>query len=203
MFVLTADQRASRRGPDLVPGALAVLEDLPTVLPFERTIGDEIQGVLSDPAIALLAAARLSRANRWSIGLGVGPIESPLPPTSREGRGPAFIAAREAVERAKGLYPSVTVVGADTKQVHEARTVLSLLAGIWVKRTDPGWEAVDTMLRHGGSQAGAARSLGISEQAISQRLKTALWQLELDAQPLIVDLLDRANRASSDERTSP
>ena len=57
MFVLTADQKRSRRRGDRVPEALAALESTlgtaaasGVALPFERTVGDEIQGVLHSPA---------------------------------------------------------------------------------------------------------------------------------------------------------
>lgn len=57
MYVVTADQRDSRSGPDLVPTALA---DLATVRhgapirPFERTVGDEIQALFDEPSSALV-----------------------------------------------------------------------------------------------------------------------------------------------------
>ena len=47
--VLTVDQRASRSGGDRVPDLLAALEPLPCRLPFRRTAGDEVQGLLTDP----------------------------------------------------------------------------------------------------------------------------------------------------------
>ena len=54
IVVVTVDQRASRTGPDLVEALLADLNDprrAPTrVLDFERTAGDEVQGVIDDPA---------------------------------------------------------------------------------------------------------------------------------------------------------
>ena len=47
--VLTVDQRASRTGPDLVPATLDALAQHRSVLPFERTVGDELQGAIADP----------------------------------------------------------------------------------------------------------------------------------------------------------
>jgi len=43
VFVITADQRASRRGPDLVPAALTSLKEVrpQPVRAFDRTAGDE------------------------------------------------------------------------------------------------------------------------------------------------------------------
>ena len=50
--VLTVDQRNSRTSDDRVPATLAALARLPTLRPFQRTAGDEFQGVLDDPAAA-------------------------------------------------------------------------------------------------------------------------------------------------------
>ena len=53
--MLTIDQRASRRGPDRVGAMLERLNGaVPVVLAFERTAGDEFQGVLDDPRVAEL-----------------------------------------------------------------------------------------------------------------------------------------------------
>ncbi|MDJ0357251.1 MarR family transcriptional regulator [Paenarthrobacter sp. PH39-S1] len=101
MFVLTMDQRASRRGPDLVPGLLEMLRDIPAKLAFERSVGDEVQGVLTDPGSIVEVVMRALRTGQWYIGIGVGPVDFPLPPSPREASGPAFVAARAAVERAK------------------------------------------------------------------------------------------------------
>ena len=54
MFVMTVDQRGSRTGPDMVPQTLDRLAEILTgdrapVAGFERTAGDEIQGVLENP----------------------------------------------------------------------------------------------------------------------------------------------------------
>ena len=60
-FVLTVDQRGSRRSADRVPEALSALSGVPTVLRFERTAGDEFQGVLDDPAVVVDVVRRLIR----------------------------------------------------------------------------------------------------------------------------------------------
>ena len=86
--VLTVDQRGSRTSPDLVPGALAALADVPLLRPFERTAGDEFQGVVDDPASLARVAERLLREDRWNIGIGIGPVDEPLPrPCPRRQRG--------------------------------------------------------------------------------------------------------------------
>ena len=55
MFALTIDQHRSRSGRDLVPELLAALSGVRTVLPFERTVGDEVQGLPADAATTLEA----------------------------------------------------------------------------------------------------------------------------------------------------
>src|SRR4051795_8550082 len=83
-YVLTVDQRASRRGPDRVADGLRRLNgSVPTVLPFERTAGDEFQGVLAEPDVVVDVGLQLVRLGGWSIGIGAGPWQSPLPQSTR------------------------------------------------------------------------------------------------------------------------
>ncbi len=48
-YVMTIDQRRSQAGPDAVPAAEELLAGSAPVRAFERTAGDEIQGLLDDP----------------------------------------------------------------------------------------------------------------------------------------------------------
>ncbi len=71
MFVLTIDQRGSRHGTDLVPDLLDRLRAHPGVLlGFDRTVGDEVQGVVEDAAIAVEITLDVMRTHAWSVGLG-------------------------------------------------------------------------------------------------------------------------------------
>ena len=63
VFVFTIDQVASRAGTDQVPNLLTDLQDLCTVIPFGRTVGDELQGVIEDPATAVEAIRRVLAQN--------------------------------------------------------------------------------------------------------------------------------------------
>ena len=56
MFVLTIDQKGSRSGRDRVPDLLDLLGGLPMELPFERSVGDEVQGLSTDAGTAVDAA---------------------------------------------------------------------------------------------------------------------------------------------------
>lgn len=114
MFVVTADQRGSRRHGDLVPAALETLGRMrPGPLRrFERTAGDEIQAVCDDPVVVVDIVLVLMRTSGWRIGVGVGPVETPLPRSGRAGRGPAFVAARTAVRAAHATVAQLAVVPA-------------------------------------------------------------------------------------------
>lgn len=170
-LVLTVDQRASRRNADLVPAALAALAGLETVLPFERTAGDEIQAVLDRPEALPVAVERLVRAGTWAIGIGAGAIDQPLPTHSRAGRGEAYVRAREAVTRAKTSPQRVRVVGPQP-QARALESALWLWSALLHRRSARGWEVAD-LLDEGLSYDETGRRLGISQSAVSQRAQAA------------------------------
>lgn len=196
MFVLTVDQRASTGRPDRVPEVLRRLRAFlggraGVVVPFDRTVGDEVQGVLDDPATVVDVALDLLRDGGWSVGIGVGAVDEPLPAVSREASGEAFVRAREAVEQAKSRAATapVAVRGGPSKRAAEVEALLRLLAAVVDRRTPAGWEAVDALARVGGTQKDVARVLGVSEQAVSQRLRTASWPEEAAVRPVVARLL--------------
>jgi hypothetical protein len=191
-FVLTVDQRASRRGPDRVADALDLLNDgVPTVLPFERTAGDEFQGVLEAADDVVDAVVRLVRLGGWSIGIGAGPVQTPLPSSTRAGAGAAFLSARRAVDAAKQRPTRLAVRGAVPADAGDAQAVLSALAVVVERRSDQAWEAIE-LVAAGRTQSDAAGVLGISRQAVGQRLAAGLWELERELRPTAARCLTRA-----------
>ncbi|WP_205730036.1 hypothetical protein [Blastococcus sp. TF02-8] len=191
-YVMTVDQQGSRRGPDRVGEALARLGDgLRPVLPFERTAGDEFQGVLGTPEAVLEVTVRLVRLGGWSIGIGAGPVQNPLPPSTRAAAGPAFLCARRAVDAAKQRPMRLAVRGAVPPDAADAQAVLSALAVLVARRSPQAWEAID-LVEDGRTQAEAAAELGISRQAVGQRLAAASWELERELRPTAARLLARA-----------
>ena len=91
MYVITADQQASRTSADRVS---ALLDDLgrwaSTVRPFERTAGDEVQGLLDRAEAVTDVVRHLLRDGGWAVGVGIGPVRHPLPDSTRAGAGEAF-----------------------------------------------------------------------------------------------------------------
>ncbi len=196
MFVVTIDQQGSRHAPDRVPALIAGLPAVPGVLRGpERTVGDEVQAVLDDPDGVVQLTLHLLRLGEWSVGIGAGPVDEPLPASTREGRGEAFVLARTAVDAAKSRQRPVplAVRGADPVAAADAEAVLTLLGAVLARRTPAGWRAVDESGRTGDrSQDAVAARLGITQQAVSERLRTALWAEEVAVRPAAARLLTAA-----------
>ncbi|MEL4359354.1 transposase [Luteococcus sp. H154] len=206
MYALTVDQQGSRSAPDRVPDALTALTAVlagRVLLSPERTAGDEVQLLTDDPAAVVAAVACLTRQAGWWIGIGCGAVEAPLPSSTREARGPAYHAARAAVERAhttrSGLALELadpeTVTGApyavsDGQAARQAETALWLFQDILARRSEEGWQMVD-LLEQGLGVGEAAARLGISASAASQRHQRAGHELGQRAAELCVGLLAR------------
>lgn len=194
MYVLTIDQRNSTNEPDRVPSLLAYLDGVPTAVPFERSVGDEIQGILVSGEDVVEATMRCLRAGGWYVGIGIGTVELPLPATPREGRGSAFVTARTAVERAKktGDRAPLAVEGADGAA--DAEGVLSLIGRFVMHRTDAEWRILDLLEpQQRGSQSAVARTLDISPQAVSKAVFRSAWVEEWAARPAAAVLLQLAS----------
>lgn len=191
-YVLTVDQRASRRTRDRVADVLRDLNaSVPTVLGFERTAGDEFQGVLARADEVVDVVLWLVRVGGWSIGVGAGPVQTPLPASTRAGAGPAFLSARRAVDAAKQRPTRLAVRGAVPVEAGDAQAVLSALAVVVERRSEQAWQAI-ALVDAGRTQAEAAGELGISRQAVGQRLAAGLWELERELRPTAARLLARA-----------
>lgn len=171
VLVLTVDQRDSRHGADRVPTALDLLRDVAVLRPFERTAGDELQGVLADPAALPAAVEALLRDASWSIGIGVGAVDRPLPDHARAGSGAAYLHARTAVTAAKNAPWQLRVVG-DDPGARQLESALWLWASVLARRTARGWEVAD-LVDQDLSYDEAARRLGITQSAVSQRAQAA------------------------------
>ncbi|WP_036921505.1 hypothetical protein [Propionicicella superfundia] len=200
-FVVTADQRRSRRSADAVPAALDRLSRIPGLrLAFERTAGDEIQGLTARPDAVVAIVRELTRLRSWRVGIGVGPVESPLPASTRQARGPAYVAARTAVERTRST-PTGLALEADRDSVaagpysdangtaQRAETALWLLRSVLSRRTQEGWDVAD-LLATGMTNQRAAAHLGISPSAASQRAGAAGVAVATAGEALAAGLLE-------------
>lgn len=205
MFVISADQKSSRTTQDLVDQWRTTLnaEYAETLtLPADRNAGDEIQVLTGNAETVLEIALRLARSENWSVGIGVGDVRRPLPAETREASGPAFNAARDAVTDAK-KRPTRFAVRADTPgelagawpNSRDVQSVIDILLEVRRKRSQQGWELHDTLERT-STQANAARILGITPAAVSDRASAAALNIERQALPTIVRLLDNLDRVA-------
>lgn len=173
---MTIDQRGSTRDGDRVPVLLAELSglDVPGTGPpvFERSVGDEVQGVVADADAVVEIALHALRGGHWYVGIGVGSVALPPHASPREGTGTAFVAARKAVELAKaaGSQVPVSVVagtmadagrdgpaGEGVQAGANAEGVLRLLGRLVQERTEAQWRVVDALRRLGSDSAGLGR----------------------------------------------
>src|SRR6478735_1086315 len=229
MYVMTIDQRGSTGDIDRVPGLLKGLSALSTAGRFERSVGDEVQGVVERADEVVEIALHALRSGRWYVGIGVGQVDLPLPASPREGSGPAFVAARAAVDRAKGAaahVPLAVVAGRDRRRANAATTaadgasgsqgaracanaeaVLRLIGRLVQDRTAAQWKVVDVLrsVRHDthgthGSQKIAAQKLGITEQSVSRAVLRSGWQEEWAARPAAELLLTLAHDSTEGEK---
>jgi hypothetical protein len=209
VFVVTADQVDSSHTPDLAGSAVRFLNrDFGAALaaPADRNAGDEIQALTDDPMAATRIVLELTRHGQWSVGLGVGGVRKPLPASTREANGPAFVAARNAVTRAKGeplrFAVEATVSDPAAFTAAEVEAVFALVLMLRQKRSAAGWELYE-LLERGLSGREAAERLSISAPAVSSRAKAAGLRAESAALPALIKLLTHLDRAATetDEHT--
>ncbi len=178
---------------DRVPPLLESLRHMETVAGFERTVGDEIQGLVESAEQACAVIRRVLRIGGWHVGVGCGSVDADVlaeirTGTIRTARGSAFIRAREAVEKAKRYPVSVAVVGPDREGSEAAQALLQLIGVVVTGRTVAQREVVE-LLDHKRSGQEIAAILGISEPSVSRRRSLSNVAEEEAAWPVAAKLL--------------
>ena len=161
------------------PGASAYLRTLRDELeatygagglaPAGFTQGDELQLLLApgaDPFAAVLRAALHpdARELRWAIVAG-DVLAGSGPATERTG--PAFIAARELLERAKARREGLLAVTGDAVADALLQDLGPVLAALLAELTDRQREVARLLLIEGLRRAEAAERLGVSRATVS------------------------------------
>ncbi|MGN0100555.1 MAG: hypothetical protein ACI39C_06420 [Dietzia sp.] len=207
MYVVTIDQRRSRSSADRVPSLLTALGGIPVAAAFERTAGDEVQGLLEDPAAVRSALLVALRQGDWHCGVGAGEVDDESYSSgTRAGRGDAYIAARSAVDAAKGLPGSVAIrvpesagtqdgPTAATAWAADCEAVWALVAPLVLGRTEAQWRVVDAVDRS-PTQAAAAEELGITPASVTGALRASRIRDERAAYPVLDRLLAGAHAAA-------
>lgn len=194
-FVLTINQRNSREAGDLVDDLLRTLRPLPTEVAFQRSVGDEVQGVVDSATTAVDAALLALRARCWHVGIGIGAPVPPVPGRLADASGPGPGHARRAVDRARrtGERIPLAVEGPSRVIAGEAEAVLRLLGHLVATRTAAEWAVLDLLTPGArGQQSLVAQELGITKQAVSRAVVRSHWQEEWATRPAAAHLLELA-----------
>ncbi|MFW3168498.1 hypothetical protein [Geodermatophilus sp. CPCC 206100] len=145
----------------------------------------EWQGAVTDPAGVVDVVLALVRTSGWWVGVGAGPAAAGVRTA------PVLLSARRAVDAARRRGSRVAVRGAVPADAADAQAVLTALAVLVQRRSTPAWAAID-LVGDGCTQAQAAARLGVSRQAVGQRLAAGMWELERELRPTAARLLARA-----------
>jgi len=150
---------------------------------FLITLGDEFQGLLTDPPVTIdrmLAGIRRDlHPVEVRVGIGVGRLATKLEPEAIGMDGPCFHRAREALKRAE-FHASAIEVEAETNtaafRIYGA--LFSALRRQWSERQRQVFDLTATGL----TGRSAAKKLKIQPSAVSQHLTAAEAHSALEAQ---------------------
>lgn len=195
--------RALRRA-DLVRRSAKALATLEGVGEFEVLGVEDICAVVDTaPAVCDVVMALLSDGE-WAIGLGIDATLDPEAPASAEAV--RALATKSLGAPGRATRPGVVKVATNEKSAKKTdrdtaafdiSATFALLGQVLTKRSIEGRQAT-SLVRRGMNQNEAAEELGISKQAMSQRLQAAGWQAEGSGWRLAVHLIDWANRPGTD-----
>ena len=167
----------------VVERSAEALSGLPGVAGFEVLGVEDIRSKVEDAEAALnLIMALLSDGN-WAIGLGISDGEG----STRD----ASATATKAVGTRAGQVRVIVDRQQATTEAADIAATFALMAHVLHKRTYEGREAT-SLVRRGMNQNEAAATLGISKQAMSQRLLAAGWPAEQAGWQLALNLITRA-----------
>ncbi|PMC75808.1 MULTISPECIES: helix-turn-helix domain-containing protein [unclassified Brachybacterium] len=204
MFVLSLSgaRGHGRAAADPIPQLLEALAPLDLTLPAERTAGPEALAATTRAEDALEVILRSLETGSLAIGLGVGPVDAPLPDSVRILAGGAVAAAADAARAARTTSQvPLAVHAADERQATTAAEVQAVLRLIgWMIRTrNRGqWQAVRALRETPeATQSQLAERLGVTQQTISRAVKTSGWREESAAHPLAVHLLSMIDLTSA------
>jgi len=169
----------------VVERSAEALSGLPGVAGFEVLGVEDIRSTVDDAEAALnLIMALLSDGN-WAIGLGIADGSDNSAPSDASATATAAVGTRAGQVRVIVERQNATTEAADIA------ATFALMAHVLHKRTYEGREAT-SLVRRGMNQNEAAATLGISKQAMSQRLQAAGWPAEQAGWQLALNLITRA-----------
>ncbi len=156
-----------------------------------RTNG-EIWVAFEDARRFSLAVLALTRLGAWNFGVVVEAVPASGSPDSDPMPRALTLASQVTLAVARSRRSGIAVGEQDgSGRMTELDAAASLALGVARRWTPQRWEAVEHMLL-GFTQTASAARLGISRQAVGQRLNAALWP-EVEA---VLTTLSPATNAS-------
>ncbi|PFG28703.1 putative DNA-binding protein [Corynebacterium renale] len=200
MFAIFARYRGrSTNRAELVRNSAEALSTLPGVAPFEVLGIEDIRTTAADPGTVCDVVMALLSDGQWAVGIGVAPTlntdsEVSLKGQSVDNRNRAIRAAEHALPARSRAGTVSALVDPDPDATAGANiaAAFQLMGHVLSKRTIEGREAT-SLVRSGLNQNEAAAELGISKQALSQRLYAAGWHVENAGWKLTLNLLKSAH----------
>jgi predicted DNA-binding protein YlxM (UPF0122 family) len=167
---------------------------------FLVTLGDEFQGVLKQsdiiPDLIWDIEGGLAKAD-VRIGIGYGTINPPLKKVALGMDGPAFHAARAAIEEArKRKTRGGRFLGFGQAEDLLLNSLAALLRRQRATLTENQLVALG-FLRQGYSQSRIAETLGITKQAVNSRAKSVGWEAYLQGEEALRAVLKRFDTSAA------
>ena len=159
---------------------------------FVLTLGDEFQGLLSDPGSivrVLVALEELLDGAELRYGVGLGTVSTELQEVALRIDGPCFHRARAALASGKRDDRWVTVNGFGADD--------AVLNGVFQLMGDIRWNWTDTqrktveLMRRAGTQKEVAQKRGVSISAVSKTLKSASYEPLVAAEASVATIIKR------------
>ncbi|MCQ9342849.1 MarR family transcriptional regulator [Corynebacterium sp. 153RC1] len=199
MYALHARYRGrERRRAQFVTQSAKALSTLEGVGEFQVLGVEDISAEIHTAAAVTDTTMALLSAGDWAVSIAAVAGEgSPLPELGAASDAPSaaqLLAQRELGAHARAGSVKVAIQGYGQGEQQLASNIsgtFTMLAYILAKRTAEGREAT-SLMRAGLNQNEAAEELGISKQAMSQRLQAAGWQAELAGYQIALSLLSQA-----------
>lgn len=150
------------------------------LLPYAVTAGDEFQTITDNleqiPWLLLDLRTRLQPIS-LRIGVGIGEISGCVAAPVNEMEGPAFRAARQALDELKRRRTSAALTAfrsANGEFDQTANLIYSLHDTLVRKMTGKQWETVAARIEHGNVQD-TARALRLDASTVSRNLKRGYY----------------------------
>lgn len=192
-IVVLIEPQANRENEGGVTGLCEHLNDYPGVFMerlFERTIGDQVVGIIADPnSLSKLLLAVHESAGDWLTGVGIGTLDI-IGVSARECQGTALRTAKSAAEKARRTPGGVAIDGT-SEYAQDIHSSAMLLADILDSRSARQRE-VARLRRADHICERIATELDITRRAVHKHLSAGRYALEQESCKLIDRLTARA-----------